>query len=294
MSVPQPRRHPDWIRVRAPGGPGWQETREVLAEHGLNTVCREAQCPNQAECWTERTATFMIGGTECTRGCRFCAVATAKRPAPPDPHEPTRVAAAAAKMGMRFVVLTSVDRDDLPDGGAAHWAATIHAVRDAIAGVGIESLVPDFRGETSSLDIVLAAGPDVLSHNLETVPSLYRRIRPGAQVEWSLAMLRHAADKGFAAKTGLMLGFGETREEVLELCARARDVGVRILTLGQYLRPSPRHAEVVRYLSPEEFGELGEAVRALGIPVVEAGPLVRSSYHAHRHAAALREASAPR
>lgn len=280
--------------MRAPGGPGWQETREVLAGHGLNTVCREAQCPNQAECWTERTATFMIGGAECTRGCRFCAVATVKRPPPPDPHEPVRVAAAAAEMGMQFVVLTSVDRDDLPDGGAAHWAATIRAVRDAIPDVGIESLVPDFRGETSSLDVVLAAGPDVLSHNLETVPSLYRRIRPGAQVDWSLAILRHAAQRGFAAKTGLMLGFGETREEVLELCARARDAGVRILTLGQYLRPSPRHAEVVRYLTPEEFGELGEAVRALGIPVVESGPLVRSSYHAHRHAAALKAAAAPR
>lgn len=266
----------------------------MLAGHGLNTVCREAQCPNQAECWAERTATFMIGGAECTRGCRFCAVQTVRRPAPPDPDEPRRVAAAAADMAMRFVVLTSVDRDDLPDGGAAHWAATIRAVRAAIPGVGIESLVPDFRGEVAHLDVVLAAGPDVLSHNLETVPSLYRRIRPGARVEWSLAMLRHAAGRGFAAKTGLMLGLGETRDEVLELCRMARDAGVSIVTLGQYLRPSSWHAEVARYLTPDEFRELGEAVRALGIPVVESGPLVRSSYHAHRHAAALREQSADR
>lgn len=290
MSALAARRHPAWIRVRAPGGPGWAETREVLTKHGLTTVCREAQCPNQAECWADHTATFMIGGAECTRGCRFCAVQTAKRPAPPDPDEPTRVASAAAAMGMRFVVITSVDRDDLPDGGAAHWAATIRAVRAAVPEVGIETLVPDFRGVVDHLDVVLEAGPDVLSHNLETVPSLYRQIRPGARVDWSLAILRRAAARGFVAKTGLMLGLGESRDEVLELCARAREAGVSIVTLGQYLRPSAWHAEVARYLSPEEFAELGEAVRALGIPVVEAGPLVRSSYHAHRHAAAMRDA----
>ncbi|RMF83706.1 MAG: lipoyl synthase, partial [Planctomycetota bacterium] len=262
-------------------------TRQVLRDHGIVTVCREAICPNQAECWQNRTATFMIGGDTCTRGCRFCAVATAKNPPPPDPTEPARVAAAARDLGVKFAVITSVDRDDLPDGGAAHWAATLHALRDAIPDVRTETLVPDFRGNTDHLDIVLDAGPDVLSHNLETVPRLYSRIRPGARVEWSLAILKRSAERGFPTKTGLMVGLGETDEELLEYLKQARDVGVQIVTLGQYLRPSRRHAEIARFVSPEAFDELAERVRDLGIPVVTAGPLVRSSYHAHKHAEAF-------
>jgi lipoic acid synthetase len=230
----------------------------------------------------------MIGGDTCTRGCRFCAVATAKKPPPPDPSEPERVAAAARDLGARFAVITSVDRDDLPDQGAAHWAATIAAVKRQIAAVQIETLVPDFRGQTKLLDIVLDAGPDILSHNLETVPSLYSRIRPGARVDWSLKILAHAAQRGFIAKTGLMLGLGESVDELLALLSQARNAGVRIVTLGQYLRPSNWHAPVERYLTPAEFSDIGQAVRALGIEVVEAGPLVRSSYHAHQHAAALK------
>lgn len=278
---------PDWIKVRAPGSEAYRATEAVLRDHGIVTVCREAVCPNQAECWQDRTATFMIGGDTCTRGCRFCAVATAKTPPPPDPSEPARVAMAARDLNTKFAVITSVDRDDLADYGAAHWAATIAAVKCELPGVKIETLVPDFRGETAHLDTVLDAGPDVLSHNLETVPSLYRDIRPGARVDWSLNILNRAAERGFVAKTGLMLGLGETFDELLALLADARDVGVGIVTLGQYLCPSPKHAPVQRYVSPEEFADLATAVRALGIAVVEAGPLVRSSYHAHKHWAAL-------
>lgn len=276
--------HPDWIRVRAPGSAQYKATEQVLREHQIVTVCREAVCPNQAECWQNKTATFMIGGDTCTRGCRFCAIATAKRPPPPDPSEPERVAAAARDLGTCFAVITSVDRDDLPDQGAAHWAATISAIKHHIAGVQVEALVPDFGGQTALLDVVLHAGPDVLSHNLETVPSLYSRIRPGARVDWSLGILAHASKRGFITKTGLMLGLGEKLDEVLDLLVQARNAGVRIVTLGQYLRPSAWHAPVVRYLTPEEFINIGQQVRALGIDVVESGPLVRSSYHAHKHA----------
>ncbi len=278
---------PEWIRVRVPGGDHWQATRKVLKEHGIVTVCREAVCPNQAECWQNKTATFMIGGDTCTRGCRFCAVATAKSPAPPDPTEPQRVARAARDLETKFAVVTSVDRDDLDDYGAGHWAATIRALRNEIPGVRIETLVPDFRGNTECLQTVLDARPDVLSHNLETVPRLYPTIRPGATTEWSLRILRYAADNGFVAKTGLMLGLGETNDEVLAFLEEAADTGLQIVTLGQYLQPTRRHAPVKRFVSPDEFLQIGEQVRALGVPVVEAGPLVRSSYHAHKHADAL-------
>lgn len=283
---------PDWLRIRAPGSEAYGATQDVLRRHAITTVCREALCPNQAECWQDRTATFMIGGEICTRGCRFCGVATAKKPPPPHPTEPERVAKAAAELGTEFVVLTSVDRDDLDDGAAGHWAATIRAVRAEIEGAGVETLVPDFRGETGHLDVVLDAGPDILSHNLETVPRLYPTIRPGARVSWSMRILRHAADRGFPAKTGLMVGLGETVPEILDLLAEARDNGVRIVTIGQYMRPGKRHAPVERYWRPEEFEELAGRVEDLGIPVVEAGPLVRSSYHAHRHARRLFELTA--
>lgn len=279
--------HPEWIRVRAPTGDAVRATAAVLRRHGIVTVCREAMCPNQAECWQQGTATFMIGGDHCTRACRFCGVATAKAPPPPDPSEPARVAQAARDLGTRFAVITSVNRDDLPDQGAAHWAATLRALKAAIPGIGIEALVPDFRGDTGLLDIVLAAGPDVLSHNLETVPRLYPSIRGRARPSWSLQILRHAAATGVVAKTGIMLGLGETVDEVLEHLAEARAAGVTVVTIGQYLRPSPRHAPVQRFVTPQEFAELGARVRALGFAHVESGPLVRSSYHAHRHAAAL-------
>ena len=284
MSAPAAgRRHPEWLKVRAPGGAGFLETRDTVKRLGLHTVCEEARCPNIGECWAHKTATFMLLGDTCTRNCHFCAV-THGRPVEVDPGEPFRVASAVAKLGLRHVVVTSVNRDDLPDGGAAHFAATARALRALLPECRVEVLIPDFQGNLAAVDVVVASPIDVLNHNVETVPRLYRRVRPGAQYERSLAVLRVGAGRraGLATKAGLMLGLGETEAELLCVFRDLRAVGCDILTLGQYLRPSAdaRHLPVERYVPPAEFAALRDAALDLGFAHVESGPLVRSSYHA--------------
>jgi len=278
------RRHPPWLKVRAPGGPGFAETMATVRELGLHTVCQEARCPNIGECWGHRTATFMLLGDTCTRNCGFCAV-THGRPLAVDPAEPLRVASAVARLGLRHVVVTSVNRDDLADGGAAHFAATAGAIKRLLPGCRVEVLVPDFQGNLASVAEVVASPIDVFNHNLETVPRLYRRVRAGARYARSLAVLE-AANGGrdrLLTKTGLMLGLGETQEELASVFRDLRSIGCDILTLGQYLRPSGEHLPVERYVPPEEFTALGAEALALGFRHVEAGPLVRSSYHAWSH-----------
>ena len=284
MSTVVARRHPPWLKVRAPGGPGFAETMATVRELGLHTVCQEARCPNIGECWGHRTATFMLLGDTCTRNCGFCAV-THGRPLAVDPAEPLRVASAVARLGLRHVVVTSVNRDDLADGGAAHFAATAGAIKRLLPGCRVEVLVPDFQGNLASVAEVVASPIDVFNHNLETVPRLYRRVRAGARYARSLAVLEAArrAREGLLTKTGLMLGLGETQEELASVFRDLRSIGCDILTLGQYLRPSGEHLPVERYLPPEEFVALGAEALALGFRHVEAGPLVRSSYHAWSH-----------
>ncbi len=284
MSTVVARRHPPWLKVRAPGGPGFAETMATVRELGLHTVCQEARCPNIGECWGHRTATFMLLGDTCTRNCGFCAV-THGRPLAVDPAEPLRVASAVARLGLRHVVVTSVNRDDLADGGAAHFAATAGAIKRLLPGCRVEVLVPDFQGNLASVAEVVASPIDVFNHNLETVPRLYRRVRAGARYARSLAVLE-AANGGrdrLLTKTGLMLGLGETQEELASVFRDLRSIGCDILTLGQYLRPSGEHLPVERYVPPEEFTALGAEALALGFRHVEAGPLVRSSYHAWSH-----------
>ncbi len=284
MSTVVARRHPPWLKVRAPGGPEFAETMATVRELGLHTVCQEARCPNIGECWGHRTATFMLLGDTCTRNCGFCAV-THGRPLAVDPAEPLRVASAVARLGLRHVVVTSVNRDDLADGGAAHFAATARAVKRLLPGCRVEVLVPDFQGNLTSVAEVVASPIDVFNHNLETVPRLYRRVRAGARYARSLAVLE-AAHRGrdrLLTKTGLMLGLGETQEELASVFKDLRSIGCDILTLGQYLRPSGEHLPVERYVPPEEFTVLGAEALALGFRHVEAGPLVRSSYHAWSH-----------
>jgi len=278
------RRHPDWIRVRAPTGPVVAETRAVVRGLGLHTVCEEAQCPNLGECWTHHTATVMLLGDTCTRNCRFCAVSHG-RPSTVDTEEPLRVAESVARLGLRHVVITSVNSDDLPDGGAGHFAATARAVQALVPDCTIEVLIPDLQGDHGALATVVAAPITILNHNTETVPRLYKRVRPGAIYERSLALLAAAKRlrPGLRTKTGLMLGLGETREEVLAVLADARASGCDVLTLGQYLRPGPSELPVERYVTPEEFAALGADARRLGFAYVESGPLVRSSYHAWQH-----------
>ena len=277
-------RKPPWLRVRFPGGPNYLRLRALVREQALHTVCEEARCPNIGECWEAGTATFMLLGDTCTRACGFCAVATG-RPGALDPAEPLRVAQTVRTLGLRHAVITSVNRDDLPDGGAAHFAATIRWVRRLNPGATVEVLIPDFQGDWDALAAVMAARPDVLNHNTETVPRLYRRVRPKARYERSLELLRRAKELEPAAvtKSGLMVGLGESREELLAVFRDLRAAGCDVLTLGQYLRPSARHLPVDRYYTPEEFQELAAEARALGFRHVEAGPLVRSSYHAERH-----------
>ena len=284
MSMAVARRHPPLLKVRAPGGPGFAETMATVRELGLHTVCQEARCPNIGECWGHRTATFMLLGDTCTRNCGFCAV-THGRPRAVDPGEPLRVASAVARLGLRHVVVTSVNRDDLPDGGAAHFAAAARAIERLVPACGVEVLVPDFQGNLASVAEVGASPIDVFNHNLETVPRLYRRVRAGARYERSLAVLEAARRTGdrLLTKTGLMLGLGETREELVSVFADLRRIGCDILTLGQYLRPSAEHLPIERYVPPEEFAVLRAEALALGFRHVEAGPLVRSSYHAWSH-----------
>jgi len=284
VSTAVARRHPPWLKVRAPGGPGFAETMATVRELGLHTVCQEARCPNIGECWGHRTATFMLLGDTCTRNCGFCAV-THGRPLAVDPAEPLRVASAVARLGLRHVVVTSVNRDDLADGGAAHFAATAGAIKRLLPGCRVEVLVPDFQGNLASVAEVVASPIDVFNHNLETVPRLYRRVRAGARYARSLAVLEaaHGGRDRLLTKTGLMLGLGETQVELASVFRDLRSIGCDILTLGQYLRPSGEHLPVERYVPPEEFTTLGAEALALGFRHVEAGPLVRSSYHAWSH-----------
>ena len=279
------RRHPGWIRVKAPGGPQFAETQRVVRSLRLHTVCEEAHCPNVAECWGQRTATFMLMGEVCTRNCPYCAVSHG-RPLPLDPSEPERVATAAARLDLRHVVVTSVDRDDLPDGGAAHFAATARAIRARLPACRIEVLIPDFKGEPHAVAAVVESPIDILNHNTETVPRLYPRARPGGRYQRTLDLLRlvKTLRAGLVTKTGLMLGLGEEREEILVVFRDLAAVGCDILTIGQYLQPSVRHLPVERYLSPDEFAKLQREAVALGFLHVEAGPLVRSSYRAWAHA----------
>lgn len=272
---------PAWLRAPAPVGENYRELKDLIGRLRLHTVCESAACPNVGECWNHRTATFMILGNVCTRRCGFCAVEKGA-PLPVDFDEPQRVAEAVAAMGLRFAVITSVNRDDRKDGGAELFALTIRAIRERVPGCGVEVLIPDFQGNLEAVETVMEARPDVLNHNTETVPRLYRQVRLGARFERSLAVLAHAKQvaPGCPTKSGLMLGLGETPEEVLDVMRDLRAHNVDILTLGQYLRPSSKHLPIVRYVPPEEFAEFRRAGCDMGFAHVEAGPLVRSSYHA--------------
>ncbi|HXG04502.1 MAG TPA: lipoyl synthase [Candidatus Binatia bacterium] len=283
LPTPAEGRKPAWLKVRAPGGPNYRRLKSRLREWNLHTVCEEARCPNIGECWEDATATFMILGDVCTRNCGYCAIAHG-RPVWEDREEPERIGRAVAALDLDYVVITSVNRDDLADGGAAHWAATIRAVRRHAPRCRVEALIPDFQGQAASLQTVLDAGPDVLNHNTETVPRLYKVARHGGRYDRVLELFRRAraAAPGVRTKSGLILGLGETREELVATFRDLRAVDVEILTLGQYLRPSPAHLPVARYYHPDEFAELAAVARDLGFAHVEAGPLVRSSYHAKR------------
>jgi len=282
--VPIDHARPDWLKVRLPTGPTYERLRQLMRSKELHTVCEEAHCPNMAECWGAGTATFMILGDTCTRSCGFCAVKTG-RPGTVDAAEPARVGEAVARMALGHAVVTSVNRDELADGGASIFAATIREIRRQSPGTTVEVLIPDFQGSPEALDAVLDARPEVLSHNVETVARLYQRVRPQARYERSLGVLRRIADSApdITCKTGIMLGLGETKDEVL---ATMRDIvvqGTDVLTIGQYLRPSPMHLPIERYWTPDEFAELRDEGMRMGYRHVESGPLVRSSYHAERH-----------
>ncbi len=284
---------PEWLKVRAPGSENYLRLRGIMRELRLNTVCEDAHCPNIGECWHHGTATFMILGDICTRACAYCAVAHG-RPEPLDIHEPHRVAEAVQKMGLTYAVITSVDRDDLPDGGAGIFAATIREIKARMPDTRVEVLIPDFKGERAPLETVLDARPDVLNHNTETVPRLYRMARSGGKYSRTLELLDRARKytPHIPTKTGLMVGLGEEQDELVQVFEDLRGVGVSILTIGQYLRPSPDHAVMTRYYHPEEFAALKRIALGMGFAHVEAGPLVRSSYHAHEQADAAEAALA--
>ncbi|MBM3293586.1 MAG: lipoyl synthase [Candidatus Aminicenantes bacterium] len=276
---------PGWLKVRFPSEETFFSVASLLEGRGLRTVCRSARCPNIGECWTANTATFLILGDVCTRGCAFCAVAKGL-PAAVDPGEPARLAEAASSLGLRYVVVTSVARDDLPDGGAGQFAAVIGALRRRIAGVEVEVLIPDFGGDPAALRTVVEAAPDVLAHNLEATASVYSRInRPQDGYGRSLGVLRRAAEAGCLTKSGLMIGLGETEDDILAACADIRETGCRLLTIGQYLQPTRRHVPVSRYYPPEDFARLQRLALEMGFAGVAAGPLVRSSYRARDLAA---------
>jgi lipoyl synthase len=284
-------RKPDWIRVKAPGSAAYAETRRIVREHGLHTVCEEAGCPNIGECWTKRHATMMIMGDTCTRACAFCNVKTGL-PGPLDPLEPEKVAAAVETLGLGHVVITSVDRDDLSDGGARHFADVIRAIRSRTPTTTIEILTPDFLKKPGALETVVDARPDVFNHNLETVPSLYLRIRPGARYFHSLRLLQRVKELDPAAftKSGIMVGLGETRDEILQVMDDLRSADVDFLTIGQYLQPTRKHAEVKAFVTPEAFRSYEQMALAKGFLIVSASPLTRSSYHADEDFARLRAA----
>lgn len=279
---PQPRR-PDWLKARIPGGENYSRLFNIMRKRKLHTVCEEARCPNMGECWNAGTATFMILGDICTRSCGFCAVKTGRPLEGLDWDEPRRVAEAVEQMEIRHAVITSVNRDERKDGGAQIFAETIREIRKRVPQCRIEVLIPDFKGSEEALDIVLEATPDVLNHNIETVPRLYKTVRPQANYQQSLEVLERAKKKGFLTKTGMMLGIGEQMEEVLQCMRDLRTAHCDILTLGQYLQPTKEHLPIDRYVHPSEFSMLKEAGMSLGFKHVESGPLVRSSYHAEKH-----------
>ena len=294
LSPARPREpKPEWLKVRAPGSPSYLRLKGLMRELGLHTVCEEARCPNIGECWNHGTATFMILGDVCTRACSYCAVAHG-RPAEVDRQEPERVASAIATLGLDYVVITSVDRDDLPDGGASIFAATIRETRQRLPTCRIEVLIPDFQGDERALHTVLDARPDVLNHNTETVPRLYRMARSGGRYARTLELLDRSRSYApeIATKTGLMVGLGEEHDELVATFRDLRQVGCGILTIGQYLRPTEAHAPMVRYYHPDEFRDLKAIALDLGFVHVESGPLVRSSYHAHETADAYQAAAA--
>ncbi|HUI55218.1 MAG TPA: lipoyl synthase [Bryobacteraceae bacterium] len=292
VSIAPKLERPKWLRAPAPTGENYHDLRKLIERLRLHTVCDSAACPNVGECWNQRTATFMILGNVCTRRCGFCAVQKGA-PLPVDYDEPNRVAEAVAAMGLKFAVITSVNRDDREDGGAELFALVIRAIRRRVAGCGVEVLVPDFQGSHAAVETVIEAAPDVFNHNTETVPRLYRQVRLGARYDRSLDVLAHAKSIAQATptKSGLMLGLGERTDEVLDVMRDLREHGVDILTLGQYLQPSQRHLPIVRYVPPAEFDELRRAGLEMGFVHVESGPLVRSSYHASHagHVATLQD-----
>jgi lipoic acid synthetase len=293
LTVSEPRQpKPAWLKVRAPGSPSYLRLKAIMRDLGLHTVCEEARCPNIGECWNYGTATFMILGDVCTRACAYCAVAHG-RPAALDPAEPAHVAEAISALGLNYVVITSVDRDDLQDGGASVFGATIRETRRRLPECRIEVLIPDFQGDESALRAVLDAGPDVLNHNTETVPRLYKMARSGGRYSRTLELLERSRTYAphIPTKTGLMVGLGEEHEEVVDTLADLRRVGCQILTIGQYLRPTPAHAPMIRYYHPDEFSALKQIALDMGFVHVESGPLVRSSYHAHETADAFEEAA---
>ena len=284
---------PDWLRVRAPGSPGYLETRDIVKSHGLVTVCEEAACPNIGECWSVKHATFMVMGEICTRACAFCNVRTGL-PEPLDPTEPGRVADAVLRMGLKHVVVTSVDRDDLDDGGAAHFAEVVRAIRRASPSTTIEILTPDFLRKAGAAEVVIDARPDVFNHNLETVPRLYLTIRPGARYYHSLRLLERVKerDPGQFTKSGLMVGLGESKPEVMQVMDDMRSAGVDFITIGQYLQPTRKHAPIDRYVEPAEFAAFEAIARAKGFLMIASSPLTRSSHHAGEDFARLKAARA--
>lgn len=275
-------RRPEWLKVRAPGGEDYARVKNMMRSKALHTVCEEARCPNITECWNAGTATFMIHGDTCTRSCGFCAVKTG-RPLPVDYDEPRRVAEAIASMNLKHAVITSVNRDELKDGGSEIWAETILRAREASPNTTIEVLIPDFKGNLDNLHRIINARPDILNHNTETVPRLYKRVRPQGRFQWTLDVLRESKQRGMRTKTGIMLGLGETPDEVFAVMDELIGVEVDILTLGQYLQPTKNHLPVDRFVHPDEFKQYEVRGLAMGFKVVESGPLVRSSYHAERH-----------
>lgn len=278
-----PGRRPDWLRVKLPSGKNFREVADIIRDHKLNTVCSEARCPNMGECWGAGTATFMILGDVCTRSCAFCAIKTGRPVQGLDWDEPNRVARAAKLMNLQHAVITSVNRDERKDGGAPIFAETIRLLREEIPGITIEVLIPDFRGVWEALQYVVDAKPEVLNHNLETVPRLYKTVRPQAKYERSLELLKICKDKGLRTKTGIMVGLGETEEEVHKLMDDVVAIGLDVLTIGQYMQPTKMHHPVLEWIHPDLFAKYKKIGEAKGIGHVESGPLVRSSYHAERH-----------
>jgi lipoic acid synthetase len=279
---PPARKKPDWLRVKLPIGKEYLHVRKIVETHKLHTICESGNCPNMGECWGAGTATFMILGNVCTRSCGFCSVATGK-PLPVDKNEPMRVAESVRLMNVKHCVVTSVDRDDLPDGGANIWVETINTIRAASPETKFETLIPDFRGEWENLQLVLNARPDILSHNLETVRRLTKQVRVQAKYDRSLEVLRRAKEAGLRTKCGVMLGLGETENEVIETMDDLRSVNCDVLTLGQYLQPTKKHLPVAEFVHPDVFARLEQIALKKGFMFVESGPLVRSSYHAERH-----------